>query len=254
MGQIHSSFIVHLSSFMLRSVFAVFLLLALLGDARVFLFVLNRAVFGSHREERSRWHWLLYAVPPLLLALTALSWPLNQWIERLMSTRVVERITPQRLEEIAWSLFLVKAGAAWLIIAAGVGAYWILDRIRANFLPEPPLEGVREVGADVIPHRRARVPLPRINDVYDVEVTRHEVFVDDLPEAFDGYRIAFLTDTHVAGFVRRTFYETIVAQTRAFQPDLILFGGDFVTFRRHIPLLADRFAGLAARDGIFAVL
>jgi len=238
----------------IRPFFVAFLLLALLGDARVFLFVMNRLVFGAHREEKSPWHWLMYAVPPLLLALTALFWPLNQWIEWLLETRAIERITPERLEEIAWSLALAKLGAVWLIVAAAVGAYWILDRIRVNFMPEPPLEGVREVGAEVIPHRRRRVPLARFNDVYDVEVTRHEVFIDDLPEPFDGYRIAFLTDTHVAGFVRRTFYETIVAQTRAFEPDLILFGGDFVTFRRHIPLLADRFAGLKATDGIFSIL
>jgi uncharacterized protein len=239
---------------MVRAVFAAFVILALLGDARIFLFVINRLVFGSHREERSRWHWLLYAVPPLLLVLTALFWPLNQWIERLIEMPAFERITPERLEAITWSLVLAKAGAVWLIVAAVVGGYWILDRIRANFMPAPPLEGVREVGAEVIPHHRTRVPLARFNDVYDVEVTRHEVFVDDLPEPFDGYRIAFLTDTHVAGFVRRTFYETVVAQTRAFEPDVILFGGDFVTFKRHIPLLADRFAGLTARDGIFAIL
>lgn len=239
---------------MVRAVFFAFLLLALLGDARIFLFVLNRLVFGGHREEKSPWHWLLYAVPPLLLLLTALFWPLNRWIELLLETAVIERITPERLEEIAWSIALAKVGAVWLIAAAAVGSYWILERIRATFFPEPQVDGVRQVGAETIPHQRKRVPLPRFNDVYDVEVTRHEVFIDDLPEPFDGYRIAFLTDTHVAGFVRRTFHETIVAQTNAFEPDLILFGGDFVTFKRHIPLLADRLAGLRARDGLFAIL
>src|SRR2546430_4219043 len=43
----------------------------------------------------------------------------------------------------------------------------------------------------------------RINVVDELEVTRHEVFVDGLAKAFDGYRIVFLTDTHVAAFVRR---------------------------------------------------
>src|SRR5205823_1602838 len=127
----------------LRLVFFAFLLLALLGDARVFLFVINHLVFGSHRQEKSRWHWLLYAVPPLLLALTALFWPLNRWIEWLLETRAVERITPERLGEIAWSLALAKVGAAWLIAAAGVGSYWILERIRVNYLGEPPLQGIR---------------------------------------------------------------------------------------------------------------
>jgi predicted MPP superfamily phosphohydrolase len=239
---------------MLRPLFAAFFLLALLGDARIFLFVINHLVFGSHREEKSRLHWLLYAVPPLLLALTALFWPLNEWIERLLETRAIERITPERLEAIAWSLALAKLGAVWLIVAAGVGAYWILDRIRANYFGEPPLEGVRELDAEVIRQGRRRDRFRSINDVYDLEVTRNEVFIDDLPAPFDGYRIAFLTDTHVASFVRRAFHEEIVAQVRRFDPDLLLFGGDFVTFRRHIPLLAERFAGLSAKDGMFAIL
>ncbi len=226
---------------MVRAVFLAFLLLALLGDARIFLYVINHLVFGSHRQEKSGWHWLLYAAPPLLLALTALFWPLNQWIDRLMSTRMLERITPERLEEIAWSLALAKVGAAWLIIAAGVGSYWILERIRANVFPEPPLIGIRTLESET-------------GAVYDLEITRHEVFIDDLPEPFDGYRIAFLTDTHVAPSVRREYHDDIVARVRKMEPDLILLGGDFVTFHNHIPLLAERFAGLAARDGMYAVL
>jgi predicted MPP superfamily phosphohydrolase len=244
-----------------RATFAAFILLALLGDARIFLFVMNRVVFGSHREEKSRWHWLLYAVPPLLLVLTALIWPVNQWIERLLTTRAFEAVTPQRLEEITWSLVLAKIGAAWLITAAGVGSYWILERIRVNYLPPAPLEGVREEPSEIVRLRRAHVPFAALrklgahNDVYDIEVTRHEVFIDDLPASFDGYRIAFLTDTHVAAFVRRDFYREIVARVQAFDPDLIVFGGDFVTWNRHIPLLPDRLLdGLSARDGKFAIL
>ncbi len=193
---------------LLRAAFFAFFALALLGDARIFLFVINRVVFGSHREEKSRWHWLLYALPPLLLALTALA-------------------------------ALGKVHVAWLTIAAGVGCYWILTRTRATFFVEPPLAGVRT--------------LPPVDGKFDLEITRHDVFIDDLPAPFDGYRIAFLTDTHVAPFVKRAYYAEIVAQVQRIEPDLILFGGDFVSFRRHIPLLADAFAGLAAKDGIYAV-
>src|SRR5689334_4540067 len=109
---------------LLRLVFFAFILLALLGDARIFLFVMNRFVFGDHREERSEWKWLMFVTPPVLIVLTALIWPLNQWLDRLLSSRVVERFTPERIEDIAWSLALAKIGAAWLIIAAAVGSYW----------------------------------------------------------------------------------------------------------------------------------
>ncbi|MBV9071680.1 MAG: hypothetical protein JO231_23420, partial [Acidobacteria bacterium] len=196
---------------MVHVVFAAFVLLALVGDARIFLFVMNRFVYGDHRDEHSPWQWLFYVVPPVLLLLTALFWPVNQWIDRLMSTRVVERVTPDRLEEIAIGVVLAKIGAVWLIIAAAVGAYWILDRLRVIAFGVPPIAGVRDLPPELITIRKAHVPFAWVrklgahNDVYDIEVTRHEVIVDDLPPEFDGYRIAFLTDTHITGMMRRRF-------------------------------------------------
>lgn len=245
---------------MLRAVFLAFLLLALLGDARIFLFILNRVVFGSHHTEKSPWSWLFYAVPPVLLVLTALFWPVNIWIERLMSTRMVERFTPDRLEDMAVSLALAKIGATWLIIAAAVGSYWILERIRILAFGIPPVGGVRDLPPEVIPLRRAHIPFAWIrrlgahNDVYDIEVTKHEVLIDDLPEQFDGYRIAFMTDTHVASFMRRAFYREVVSQVHRFDPDIAIFGGDFVTFRRDITLMAELLGDVRARDGVFAIL
>ncbi|HEX7420886.1 MAG TPA: metallophosphoesterase [Thermoanaerobaculia bacterium] len=243
-----------------RAIFFILTAFALLGDARIFLFIMNRVVFGDHREEHSPWTPLLYVVPPVLLFLTALFWPLQRWMTWLMERPLVERVTPDVFERLYWVIPLAKLGAAWLIVAACVGAYWIVDRIYRNSNPER-VQGVRDLEPEVIRLRKAHMPIALLrrlgahNDVYDIEVTRHEVFIDDLPAAFDGYRIAFLTDTHVAGFVRREFYRQIVAQTNLFDPDLILLGGDFVTWRKHIPLMADvLLTDLRAHDGLLAVL
>jgi uncharacterized protein len=243
-----------------RAIFFILTAFALLGDARIFLFIMNRVVFGDHREEHSAWTPLLYVVPPVLLFLTALFWPLQRWMTWLMERPLVERVTPDVFERLYWVIPLAKLGAAWLIVAACVGAYWIVDRIYRNSNPER-VQGVRDLDPEVIRLRKAHMPIAFLrrlgahNDVYDIEVTRHEVFIDDLPAAFDGYRIAFLTDTHVAGFVRREFYRQIVAQTNLFDPDLILLGGDFVTWRKHIPLMADvLLTDLRAHDGLLAVL
>lgn len=237
---------------MLRPLFFSLLILALIGDARIFLFVINRLVFGSHREEKAKLHWLLYAVPPLLLLLTVLFWPLHVWIRDLHRLSVLETI-----------------GAAWLVIAASVGIYWLLDRFRTLSIPRPIIAGTRTLPSQVItarlraPEREnqpslfARVAraLGAHNDVYDIEVTRHEVEIANLPASFDGYRIAFLTDTHVASFMRRGFYAEVVNQVKRFDPDLVLLGGDFVTWERHIPLMAEvLLTGLSARDGVYAVL
>ena len=228
----------------IRAIFVVFILLALLGDARIFLFVLNRFVFGGHRQEKTPWGWMMYTVPPLLLILTALFSVVGRWLDRP-----------------AEAPLLVSIGAAWLIIAAVVGTLWVLDRIRVLAFRQQALAGIREHPPEVIRLRKAHVPFAFLrdlgahNDVYDLEVTRHEIFIDDLPERLDGYRIAFLTDTHVASFMRRSFYGEVVAQVLRFDPHVVLLGGDFVTFRRDIPLMAEvLLTDLAARDGIFAVL
>jgi predicted MPP superfamily phosphohydrolase len=209
--------------------FVVLLLFALIGDARVMLFVLNRLVFGSHREEKSKLHWMLYAVPPVLLGLTL--------------------------------LYRTTVGQVWLFVAAGIGVYWIMDRARVLLQRDRQVAGTRTLESETVKLRKAHIPFASLrklgahNDVYDIEVTRHEVFVDDLPPAFDGYRIAFLTDTHVASFMRRGLYREVVAQTMRFEPDLVLLGGDFVTWERHIPLMAELLlTGLEARDGVYAVL
>lgn len=210
-----------------RPLFLLLFLLALAGDARVFFFVANRIVFGSHRQEKPPFQWLLYTVPPLLVALTLLG--MRAW----------------------W----------WLLISAGIGTYWIVDRARVLARGERRIAGTRTLASEVIRLRKAHIPfawLRRLgahNDLYDLEVTRHEVFIDRLPRSFDGYRIAFLTDTHVASFVRRAYYREIVAQVAKFDPDLILCGGDFVHWERHIPLMAEvLFSELGARDGVYAVL
>ena len=218
---------------MIRFLFFAFVTLALLGDARIFLFLLNRSVFGDHREEKPPWTSLVFAVPPLLLALTLLFWPLSNWIDRLVSP-------PERLESL---------GMAWLIVAASVGMLWIVERIHITSMREHPLSGVESARTS-----KSRA-IPWRNQVYDLEVTRHTVFIDDLPAAFDGYRVAFITDTHVAPFIRRAHFENVVAQARAFDPDIVIFGGDFVSWRRHIPLAGEVLTtGLSARDGLFAVL
>ena len=196
----------------IRALYATFIVLALLGDARIFLFVFNRFVYGSHRQEKSPHRWLLWVVAPLLAVAT---------------------------------IFFLRY---WSVVAAPVGLYWIVDRVRVLTRPDAQLAGT-------VTYRAPRVRRRFLaNDLYDLDVTRHEIFIDGLPAAADGIRIAFLTDTHVAPFVRRDFYREIVQRVNAFEPDVVLFGGDFVSFRRHIPLAAEvLFEGLNATER-FAVL
>lgn len=77
-----------------------------------------------------------------------------------------------------------------------------------------------------------------------------------LPRAFEGYRIAFVTDVHYPRRIAPEFIGRAMAMARAFRPDLILHGGDFVDRKGgsdRVPSLAGLFES-AAPDGVFGVL
>jgi uncharacterized protein len=221
--------------------YSLVLLLAFAGTARIGAFALNKVAFGQ-KHETNHLKWVFLTVPPLLLGLTLLYIPLWFWLERDRDS--------------LWA----RGGALWLAVAAGTGIYWIVHTHRKNQRPRT-VEGVKSHNSNFVRLRKAHIPflwlrkLGAHNDIYDLEITAHSVFVRDLPEAFDGYRIAFVTDTHVAGFMRRAFYRAVVEEINRRNVDLVLFGGDFVTWRRHILLAAELLmTDLRARDGIYAVL
>ena len=108
---------------MLRFLFFLLLAFALLGDARIFLFVMNRLVFGSHRHEKSPWAPLMWITPVVLLILTSLFWPLHRWIDWMLRRDIIDRVTPEAIERVDWDTMLGKIGLGWLMIAAAVGVY-----------------------------------------------------------------------------------------------------------------------------------
>jgi predicted MPP superfamily phosphohydrolase len=77
----------------------------------------------------------------------------------------------------------------------------------------------------------------------------------DLPEAFDGFRIIFLTDIHYNLYFPRKRLRRLVEQVNGTEPDLILLGGDYVDMSPHyIPGLFMELQALQARWGIYGVL
>lgn len=93
-------------------------------------------------------------------------------------------------------------------------------------------------------------------ELHEIEVTRHELSLPNLGSAFDGYRIAQLSDVHLDGWMTRERLVQAVELANAESPDLVAFTGDFVSER--VPLdsqgLIDAFRALHAPDGISAVL
>ncbi len=91
---------------------------------------------------------------------------------------------------------------------------------------------------------------------HDIGVTEAELPVSGLAPALDGVRVGLLTDVHhsrtvPAGDVRRA-----VDLLMATRPDLIVLGGDYVTWgeRGYVAPVAELLAPLTAPHGVFAIL
>ena len=82
-----------------------------------------------------------------------------------------------------------------------------------------------------------------------------ELRITGLGSAFDGYRIAFLTDMHTSPLVPRWWLDFAVREALSLKPDLIAMGGDFLDDDPHyIASLHDILRPLRAPDGVVCVL
>jgi predicted MPP superfamily phosphohydrolase len=89
-----------------------------------------------------------------------------------------------------------------------------------------------------------------------LSTTETRVRVRGLPPALNGLRIGLLTDVHRGNWVSADDVREAVAQLMRLQPDLIVLGGDYVTWgdRRYVDPAAESLEGLSAPHGVFAVL
>lgn len=90
---------------------------------------------------------------------------------------------------------------------------------------------------------------------YNFKVLKYNLEFDDLPDAFDGYRITQISDIHSGSFDNRKMIEYGVSLINQQLSDAILFTGDMVNNKtEEMKPWADLFATLEAKDGKFAVL
>jgi uncharacterized protein len=94
---------------------------------------------------------------------------------------------------------------------------------------------------------------------HHIGVTRETIAVSGLPAAHAGLRVGFLTDLHRSDTVTEEMIAAAVTLVMAERPDLVVLGGDYVTWgggpnRRYVQPAADALAPLAAPHGVYAVL
>jgi predicted MPP superfamily phosphohydrolase len=91
---------------------------------------------------------------------------------------------------------------------------------------------------------------------HQLEVTRAAVAVARLPPSLAGLRIGLITDVHRSRWVSHGDVAQAVTALMAERPDMIVLGGDYVTWgdRDYVNASAEALAPLAAPHGVFAVL
>lgn len=90
-----------------------------------------------------------------------------------------------------------------------------------------------------------------------LEVKHLDLYFDDLPEAFDGYRIVHFSDAHVGSFQydKKSILQRDIDSINAQKADMVVFTGDIQNMQPDellpvIPLLSK----VKAKDGVYSVL
>jgi predicted MPP superfamily phosphohydrolase len=90
-----------------------------------------------------------------------------------------------------------------------------------------------------------------------VVINRYKISLPDLPESFNGFSIAHLTDIHYGLLVSKSFVENIVDRTNRLKTDLIACTGDYVHKRNtteEIDTVWPILSKLRAKHGVYSVL
>lgn len=90
---------------------------------------------------------------------------------------------------------------------------------------------------------------------YNFRVLRHTLYFEDLPDAFDGYRITQISDIHSGSLDNAEKVDYAVRLINEQESDTILFTGDLVNnMASEMDPWVNSFGTLNARDGVYSVL
>lgn len=90
---------------------------------------------------------------------------------------------------------------------------------------------------------------------YNYKVLKYTLNFEDLPEAFDGYKITQISDVHSGSFDDISKVEYAIDLINEQASDVILFTGDMVNNQaKEMKPYIDIFGKLKAKDGMFSVL
>ena len=95
----------------------------------------------------------------------------------------------------------------------------------------------------------------RLIEPYNYLISETDIFIRDLPQAFEGFRITQLTDIHHSRILGINEIRRVVILAQQTKPDMFVLTGDYsTTYRRYIEPCAEALSALSAPEGVWAVL
>ena len=94
----------------------------------------------------------------------------------------------------------------------------------------------------------------RLIEPYNYLISETDIFIRDLPQAFEGFRITQLTDIHHSRILGIEEIGRVVNLAQQTTPDMFVLTGDYSTsYRRYIEPCAEELSRLIAPEGVWAV-
>jgi predicted MPP superfamily phosphohydrolase len=185
----------------------------------------------------------------MLFVYNLATWNSEAWNSTHVSTTLTLRSV--LLEAPFWWWFVGSFAGFFLVLA-----FWTLDRVgSAGVWVYRAMHNATSARDAVKTEERASLPASRsrrqfleraavlvsatpfvaagyglISERLDVEVTRQRIRLPRLPKAFEGFRIAQLSDFHISPFMTAEQIRRFAEITNDLKPDLVALTGDFLTW------------------------
>lgn len=85
-------------------------------------------------------------------------------------------------------------------------------------------------------------------------IKRYDIYSPDVPDKFNGFRIAFISDLHYKSLFRDKELDGLVKTLNALDADILLMGGDYQEGCEYVPELVSRLAEVKTRFGAYGVM
>ena len=85
-------------------------------------------------------------------------------------------------------------------------------------------------------------------------VVQYDIWQDDIPSTFDGYRIAFISDLHYRSLLKERGLKDLVTLLNDMHPNALLMGGDYQEGCEYVSPLFSSLSNVKTTAGTFGVL